>query len=141
MQRSKELALTFLLGAFLTGGALGFAADHVMSRNHHGMRGGRESMSARIASELNLTPAQKIAMDSLMERRRREIREVYKPIRPQLDSLEKVGRAISDSTHAEIRRILTPEQQVKWDAMRDRARKAYEASRKRMGDRPAPLPK
>lgn len=131
MQKSKSMAMMFLLGAFLTGGALGFTADHMMERGKHGPRGGRESMSARVARELNLTPEQKTAMDSLMERRREQIREVYRPLRPQLDSLEKVGRAISDSTHAQVRRILTPEQQVKWDEMRDRARKNYEASRKR----------
>ena len=136
MQKSKSMAVMFLLGAFLTGGAVGFTADHMMGRQHiSGPRGGRESMSARIARELNLTAEQRASMDSLMARRREQIREVYRPIRPQLDSLEKVGRAISESTHAQVRRILTAEQQVKWDAMRDRARKNYEASRKRNSDR------
>lgn len=135
MHRSKGLAVMFLLGAFLTGGALGFAADNMMGRDKHGPRGGRESMSARIAKELSLTPAQRASMDSLMARRREQIREIYKPLRPQLDSIEKVGRAISDSTHAQVRRILTAEQQVKWDKMRDHARKNFEASRKRNGDR------
>lgn len=122
----------FLLGAFLTGGALGYAADHMLGREKmSGARGGRTSMSARIAKELDLTPAQRASMDSLMARRREQIREIYRPIRPQLDSLEKIGRAVSESTHAQVRRILTPEQQVKWDAMRDRARKSFEASRKR----------
>lgn len=91
----------------------------------------RESMSARIARELDLTPRQKLSMDSLMEHRREQIREVYRPIRPQLDSLEKIGRSVSESTHAQVRRILTPDQQAKWDTMRARARKAYDASRKR----------
>ena len=135
MQRSKSLAVMFLLGAFLTGGALGFAADRAMDRGKPSHRGDRESMSARIAKELALTSAQRTSMDSLMARRREQIREVYRPIRPQLDSLDKVGRAISESTHAQVRRILTPEQQVKWDAMRSRARKAYEASRKRNSER------
>ena len=125
----------FLLGAFLTGGALGFAADNMLGRNKsYGSRGGRESMSARIAKELDLTPAQRASMDSLMTRRREQIREVYRPIRPQLDSLDKIGRAISESTHAQVRRILTPEQQVKWDAMRERAKKNFEASRRRNSD-------
>lgn len=136
MQKSKSLAVIFLLGAFLTGGALGFAADNMMGRERtSGSRGGRESMSARIAKELDLTPAQRASMDSLMLRRREQIREAYRPIRPQLDSLEKIGRAISESTHAQVRRILNPDQQVKWDAMRDRAKKNFEASRKRNSDR------
>lgn len=135
MQKSKSLALIFLLGAFLTGGALGFAVDRMMGHDHRGPRGGRESMSARVARELNLSASQRTSMDSLMERRRLQIREVYRPIRPQLDSLDKIGRSVSESTHAQVRRILTAEQQVKWDAMRDRARKSYEASRKRFEDR------
>ncbi len=135
MQKSKSLALIFLLGAFLTGGALGFAADRMMGHDHRGSRGGRESMSARIARELDLTTSQRTSMDSLMARRREQIREAYRPIRPQLDSLDKIGRSISESSHAQVRRILTAEQQVKWDAMRDRARKSYEASRKRNEDR------
>ena len=136
MQKSKSLAVMFLLGAFLTGGALGFAADHMIGREKSfDPHGSRESMSARIAKELDLTPAQRISMDSLMARRREQIREVYRPIRPQLDSLDKIGRAISESTHAQVRRILTPEQQVKWDAMRERAKKNFEASRRRNSDR------
>ena len=134
MQKSKGMALLFLPGAFLTGGALGFTASTMMGRDKSGRHGDRGSMSGRVARELDLTPVQRASMDTIMGRRRVQIRELYKPIRPQLDSLDKVGRTISDSTHAQVRRILTPEQQVKWDAMRDKARKAYEASRKRSRD-------
>lgn len=125
----------FLVGAFLAGGALGFTADRMLDRGKSGSRGGRESMSARVARELSLSADQQKGLDSLMERRREQIRAVYHPIRPQLDSLDKVGREISDSAHAQVRRILNPDQQVKWDAMRDRARKNFEASRKRFNDR------
>ncbi len=135
MQKSKSTAVLFLLGAFLAGGVLGFTADRMLDRGRSGSRGSREAMSARLARELSLTPDQRKSFDSLMERRREQIRAVYRPIRPQLDSLDKVGRAISDSTHAQVRRILNLDQQVKWDAMRERARKNFEASRKRFNDR------
>lgn len=125
----------FLVGAFLAGGALGFTANRILDRGKSARHDGRESMSARVARELSLTSDQQKALDSLMERRREQIRAVYSPIRPQLDSLDKVGREISDSAHAQVRRILNPEQQVKWDAMRHRARKNFEASRKRFNDR------
>ncbi len=134
MQKSKSMAVIFLLVAFVAGAALGYAVDHMYGRKP-GQHGGRESMSARVARELSLTPVQHKSLDSLMERRREQLREVYRPIRPQLDSLDKVGRTISDSTHAQVRRILSPDQQVKWDAMRERARKNFEASRKRFNDR------
>lgn len=134
MQKSKSMAMIFLLVAFIAGGAVGYSADHVFGRDKPA-RHGRESMSARVARELSLTPIQQKSLDSLMERRREQIRGVYRPIRPQLDSLDKIGRGISDSTHAQVRRILTPEQQLKWDAMRDRARKNFDASRKRFDER------
>ena len=134
MQKSKSMAVIFLLVAFVAGAAIGYAADHMLARRRTEPHT-REAMSARIARELSLTPEQHKSLDSLMERRREQIREVYRPIRPQLDSLDKIGRGISDSTHAQVRRILTPEQQVKWDAMRDRARKNFEASRKRFNER------
>ena len=135
MQKSKSIAVVFLLVAFVAGAALGYALDRMSGRGKPAVRATRESMSARVARELNLAPEQKKSFDSLMERRREQIREVYRPIRPQLDSLDKVGRGISDSTHAQVRRILNPDQQVKWDAMRDRARKNFEASRKRFNER------
>ncbi|MBA2686725.1 MAG: hypothetical protein H0U64_01365 [Gemmatimonadaceae bacterium] len=135
MQKSKSTAVLFLIGAFLAGGALGFTADRMLQRDKGASHGGRESMSARVARELSLSAEQRKSFDSLMERRREQIRAVYRPIRPQLDSLDKVGRGISDSAHAQVRRILNPDQQLKWDAMRDRAHKNFEASRKRFNDR------
>lgn len=138
MLRSRGLAALFLAGAFITGALLGFAFEHFRASDRHGSRG-RESMSARIARELDLTTRQRASMDSLMEHRRAQMRELYRPLRPKLDSLEKVGRAVSDSTHAQVRKILTPQQQTKWDAMRARARNAYEAARRR-GDR-IPVPR
>ena len=43
MQRSKQQALMFLLGAVLVGGVLGFSADRVMSKKP-------QRMSARMSS-------------------------------------------------------------------------------------------
>lgn len=122
MQKSKGFALMFLLGAFLAGGALGFTANRLISPEKP-CRGQAGDGWKRLNEELNLTSAQRTAVDSLMELRRHQMRELYKPLRPQLDSLSQVGRRIGDSTHAQVRRLLTPEQQAKWDAMRERARK------------------
>lgn len=130
MQRSKSYALMFLLGAFIAGGALGFTADKVVSRdkpNHRG-GGGRQSMG-RMAKELDLTPAQRVQVDSIMSNRRRQMHEQFKPFQPQMDSMERIGKALSDSTHEQMKRILSPAQQVKLDAMRVKGRK--EAAEKR----------
>lgn len=117
MDRSKGYALMFLLGAFLAGGALGITADRVMDGDRgRGRRGG--DFRGRMASELDLTPAQRVSIDSLMDQKHRQIVALYRPVKPQLDSLALASRVISDSTHAQIKRLLNAEQQVKLEKMR-----------------------
>jgi Spy/CpxP family protein refolding chaperone len=131
MERTKGYALMFLLGAFITGGALGFTADRVMDakRDHgHGPRAYRQ----RMAEELKLTPEQTAAIDSLIEQKHRQIVTLYKPVQPQLDSIAKEARVVSDSTHAQIKRLLSAEQGAKLDKLRASARK--ELADRRGGD-------
>jgi Spy/CpxP family protein refolding chaperone len=119
MQRSKSNAILFLLAAFLVGGALGYTLDNL---SHHGNRDQRPSRD-RMARELKLTQAQRAQFDSIMNNRRAQMRELFKPIRPQLDSLQKIARVMSDSTHEQLKKILTPEQGKKLDEMRERGRR------------------
>ena len=132
MQRSKSYALLFLLAAFIAGGALGFTADRYLSRGHG--RSDRPSRD-RMAKELDLTPAQRVQFDSLMNARRTQMREVFKPIRPQMDSLQKIAKAIGDSTHEQLKRILTPEQGRKLDEMREHGRKRAAERARRDSDK------
>jgi len=132
MERSKGYALMFLLGAFIAGGALGFTADRVMDAKHgRGMRGPR-AYRQRMAEELKLTPQQQASVDSLIEQKHRQIVTLYKPVKPQLDSIAIQARVVSDSTHAQIKRLLNPDQQQKLDKMRDAARK--DLSERKGGD-------
>ena len=121
MQRSKSYALLFLLAAFVAGIALGYTGDRVLSHRKHG-RGDRPSRE-RMAEELKLTPAQRAQFDSIMNVRRTQMRELFKPIQPQMDSLQNVAKVNGDSTHEQLKRILTPGQATKLDEMRDRMRK------------------
>ena len=137
MQRSKSYALLFLLAAFVAGIALGFTADRFLSRGHGG-RGDRPSRD-RMARELKLTSEQRVKFDSIMNLRRVQMREVFNPIRPQMDSLQKIAKAVGDSTHEQLKRILTPEQATKLDEMRERGRKrAEERARGDSGRPPGP---
>jgi Spy/CpxP family protein refolding chaperone len=131
MNRNKGYALMFLLGAFLAGGALGFSADRAM-RGGHGRERGPRAYRQRMAEELNLTPRQQTSMDSLIDLKHRQIMALYKPLKPQLDSTAVLARVVSDSTHAQIKRLLNPDQQVKLDKMRAAARK--ELAWRRGGD-------
>jgi Spy/CpxP family protein refolding chaperone len=132
MERTKGYAMMFLLGAFLAGGALGFSADRVMRAGHgHDVRG-RSAYRQRMIDELKLTPLQQTSVDSLIDQRHRQIVALYKPVKPQLDSIAVLARVVSDSTHAQIKRLLDPDQQVKLDKMRAAARR--DLAERRGGD-------
>jgi Spy/CpxP family protein refolding chaperone len=123
MERSKGYALMFLLGAFVAGGALGFTADRVIDSGHRrDMRGPRASRQ-KMAEELKLSPQQQASIDSLMEQKRQQIIALYKPVKPQLDSIAVAARVVSDSTHAQIKRLLNADQQAKLDRMRAAGRR------------------
>lgn len=141
MQRSKSFALLVVLAAFVAGAALGFTGDRLLDREKHGRRD--RSSRDRVAKELNLTPAQRVQFDSIMTSRRTQMRELFKPIRPQMDSLQRIAKVIGDSTHEQLKRVLNPDQATKFDQMREHDRKRASQSRaKRDGDKgpPPPIP-
>jgi Spy/CpxP family protein refolding chaperone len=117
MERTKGYALMFLLGAFIAGGALGFSANRMMDAKREHARGPR-AYRQRMAEELKLTPQQAASVDTLIEDKHRQILALYKPVQPQLDSIAKLARVVSDSTHEQIKRLLTPEQAAKFDKPR-----------------------
>ena len=89
MQRSKQQALMFLLGALLVGGVVGFSAERVMrnaNKDH--------SWAARTAmyDDLALSPAQREAMDSVIDEKNRRVDSLLKPVKPQLDSVRANAR-------------------------------------------------
>jgi hypothetical protein len=98
MQRSKQQALMFLLGAVLVGGALGFSADRVFQdkQKHWGPR-------TRMYNDLNLSDAQRVSMDSLLDDSNCQISAVMKPIKPQIEAIRK-------ARHQEILGLLNAEQ-------------------------------
>jgi enoyl-CoA hydratase/carnithine racemase len=132
MDRTKGYALMFLLGAFIAGGALGFSADRAIRGGHGRELRGARAYRQRMADELKLSPQQQASVDSLIEQKHRQIMALYKPLRPQLDSTAVLARVVSDSTHAQIKRLLNPDQQVKLDKMRAAARR--ELAERRGGD-------
>ena len=132
MERSKGYAMMFLLGAFVAGGALGFTADRVIDTKHSREARGSHAFRQRMAEELKLSPLQQASIDSLIEQKHRQIVALYKPVKPQLDSIALLARDVSDSTHAQIKKLLDPEQAQKLDRLRAAARK--ELTDRRGGD-------
>lgn len=102
MQRSKQTALMFLLGAVLVGGVLGFSADRMLGHE----KAKHWASRTRMYDDLGLSQAQRSTMDSLLDDRSCQISAVMKPVRTQVDSIRKTA-------HQQVLQILTPEQREK----------------------------
>ena len=108
MQRSKHLAMMFLLGAVLVGGALGFTADRVWMKDPSCNDPRR--CKALLYDRLELNAMQRTAWDSILDDHHRQFDSLFKPIKPQMDSIRSRGRA-------QIRALLTPEQRERFEAI------------------------
>ena len=126
MQRSKQQALMFLLGAVLVGGVLGFSADRVI-----GKKEGR-SLAQRTSfyEEFHISADQRKRMDSIFDDTNCKTEELIKPIRPQLDSLKSRGRR-------DWLAVMTPDQRVALSAREARMkarRDSIDKARAEQGD-------
>ena len=133
MQRSKHLALMFLLGAVLVGGVLGFTADRVLVRDRLATRYGCPPGAVRrqMHEDLGLSPAQVAQVDAILDRRNAKVDSLIAPVHSQL-------RAVKDSARADIRALLDERQRERWDAMiRDMADTTRRSTEQKMkgGDR------
>ena len=122
MERPKQQALAFLLGALLVGGVLGFSADRVL-------RPGELSPADRRAAfyeDIGLKAEQRPVMDSLLDARNCLMDSVLKTVQPRLDSIKAASRA-------RMGQLLTPDQQARLEARRkdDAARHAAERKRQK----------
>lgn len=118
--RPKSLALMFLLGAFLTGGAVGFAADRVMGRGMPEQLGAERDVRDDLAKELSLSAEQRSAVDSILDWRRERYRVLMTEVRPTLDSAR-------DSARILIAGVLNPSQTTAFWALIERNRLAADS--------------
>jgi hypothetical protein len=105
MQQSKNLAIAFLLGAVVVGGALGFSADRIMLRDRIAPHpSGRE----KLADRLGLDSTQRMRLDSILDDRRQRWDLVLAPVQPALDTIKLRARE-------EIKLMLTPMQREEFE--------------------------
>ncbi len=95
--RPKSLAMMFILGAFLTGGAVGFAAERAVSPPV-APSVNAVSVVDELARELKLSPAQRVVIDSVWDWRRRQSREIMTTVRPSLDAVRDSARVLMMNT-------------------------------------------
>lgn len=122
MERPKQQALAFLLGALLVGGVLGFSADRVLRQDELTPAQRR----AQFYEDIGITPQQRPVLDSLLDARNCRMDSVVKAFQPALDSIKAASRMQMD-------RLLTPEQHARLEARRkdDAARHAAERKRQK----------
>lgn len=120
MERPKQQALAFLLGAVLVGGVLGFSADRVFRPDE------LTPAQRRIAfyDDIGITAAQRPALDSILDERNCRMDSVVRTIQPTLDSIKTASRV-------EMDRLLTPEQHARIEVRRKDDAARHAADRKR----------
>jgi uncharacterized membrane-anchored protein len=123
MQRSKTVALAFLFGTLVCGGALGFTADRVLTRDACKNPTDRAVMRKYLSDRLELSLEQRQAVDSILDNRHREITRLIAPVRPQLDSAR-------DAARAQIMKLLDQRQQQRFRELLEETRRQDEADRK-----------
>jgi hypothetical protein len=116
--------MMFILGAFLTGGALGFATDRMMSSPRPDAFN-EAAMVDELARELKLTSAQRVVVDSVWGWRRRQSREIMKTVRPTLDAVRDSARvlmmnSLDDAQRAAFRALIERNQRAADSAARAR---------------------
>ncbi len=116
MRKSKSMAMGFLLGTLLCGGALGFSLDRVLTKPACDANTDRQAVRAYMASKLQLTPLQRAQVDSLLDIRHREISRIVAPVRPQLDS-------VREATRMQIKKLLDAGQQQRFQDWVDESKK------------------
>lgn len=116
--KARATALVVVVVAFLAGLLVGVAGDHVYLIHSRQLspRRGMEAMTRlldRLDHELELTPQQRDQVHRIIESHHRKIEVLTGGVRPQI-------RQELDQANREIGAILTPEQRVKYDAVRMR---------------------
>lgn len=117
--------MMFLLGAFLTGGAVGFVADRAMAKPTLATT----DLTPReaLARELGLTPEQRVVIDSAWDWRRARQREIMSTVQPSLD-------AVRDSARVLMMNTLDDKQKDAFRALIERNQRVADSTAKAKGE-------
>jgi hypothetical protein len=129
MQRSKNIALMFLLGAVVVGGTAGFTVDRLMVKNRIcapsvGERNARDLFF----NEMAFTKEQRQSWESALEARSKQVDSLFAPVRAQADSIRETYRPL-------MLQLLTPDQRTK---LQQFEQKMNEDIKRRTRDRKPP---
>ena len=109
-----KLAWKQIVIALALGGCVGLAAARVCpflrSSHHHGGGKFEQRLLDRFSSKLHLTPEQRTQVAAILEVKRSKMDALRTEIKPRFEE-------IRTSTSAEIRQLLNPDQQQRFDTM------------------------
>lgn len=108
--KMKSVALAFLLGAFVTGGTLGFAAGRTTGTTKKDKSTASREYTVRgtvleLQRNLGLSDEQTAGVDSVLTWRKGRYNEIMLPIRPALDSARDSARTLMELRFDESQRI------------------------------------
>ena len=108
---ARGLAALALLLVFMAGAGTGWGVGTRYGFRHGPWRGGRDGMllDGGPIGEYGLSPTQRARIDSILLARRGQIDAFWRGPGQSL-------RSILDSTRADVRAVLTPEQRARFDA-------------------------
>ncbi len=97
--QGKSVAIAFLLGAFLTGGTLGFAYGRTTGTTNKDEKTASRAynysgMVRELQRDLSLTDSQTAVVDSILKWRRAMQNERLIPLQPSIDSLRDSARVL-----------------------------------------------
>ena len=105
----QQIAIAFALGG-CAGVAVTWSCAPRMFRHRWGSGQFQQRLLNQFSSKLHLTPEQRTRVAAILDAKRQKIDVLRAEIRPRFED-------IRTSTSAEIRQVLTPEQQRTFDAM------------------------
>jgi hypothetical protein len=133
--RTRLLGAGLLAGVFVAGGLAGAAVHQVRGASaddappaEREREGPRERPCRVPFGYLNLTAEQRSRVDAAFERRRHQLDAFWKDNGPRYES-------IVDSTRAEFRSVLTPDQLTEYDRRREEQRQREEREREKRRQR------
>ena len=135
--RPKSVAAMFLLGAFLTGGAVGFAASRTLDPSTGTVPATPALMREVIKQKLKLAPDQGVKLDSAYAERRATFDSIRAIYQPTIDSIRAIHQPAIDSVrianHAKVMQFLDSTQQATYRQMIEDDKKRADSVRKAAG--------
>jgi len=136
--RPKSVAAMFLLGAFLTGGVVGYATSRTLSPKT-GTIPTPALMREVIKQTLKLSPEQSAKLDSAYDQRRAVLDSIDAIYRPAVDSIQAIYKPAIDSVrvanHAKVMLFLDSTQKTAYRDMIEKDKKRADSILKARGQK------